>query len=354
MRRPRLVLLKWGDDVIAAHTVRGDEPPPEAFVSETDQNDVTLEVQEVDIDRRDLKLGRKVEAVAVFGLVTSLAFHVTFGGILLVAAVLTGGMSAQEDPTASRLREMTMRLEAQEGDTQQQKEEKTSDKTVEEQAKMEGFTPEEPEPTDIPLPPAASSPTDTNPSDSDRASQSAQKPEVAEKGAPTDKKGKDESPLSVEGADEGEEGSDSVEASTAICAKQTIPRSTAPRCTKTVLATTLSVRPGCYVDTIMKPNDKGTLTYPCEGDGPATLTFNGRSFTGSAIGGKLDVCADTKYEFPPYDNCTWLSAQRVTGAIESGTFRFAYGEAPKRAKGQFCASACNASGVIRIDQSITL
>jgi hypothetical protein len=87
------------------------------------------------------------------------------------------------------------------------------------------------------------------------------------------------------------------------------------------------------------------LTFPCDGNGPATLTFGTRSFAGARTSGDVEVCAGT--QFPWDDGCTWTSAQRVSGSIASGELRFVYGEAPKAGQRR-CMPACGATGTIRI------
>jgi hypothetical protein len=117
-------------------------------------------------------------------------------------------------------------------------------------------------------------------------------------------------------------------------------------CSRTVLVTTLNrSNPVCFVDAVVGVGQTGTLSYPCVGDGPATISFGTRSFTGADIGNVVDVCTGT--EFPWSDGCMWTSAQRVTGALDSGTLTFTYGEAPKAGQ-TGCTWSCSAEGTLTL------
>ena len=110
--------------------------------------------------------------------------------------------------------------------------------------------------------------------------------------------------------------------------------------------TSLEVPSSCFVDTVMKIGQTGTLTFPCEGDGEARLAFGTKSFAGASIGGRFDMCTGTEYPF--VDGCRWTSAQRVTGRLGAQDLAFKYGEAPKVGTQKQCAAACSASGTVHV------
>ena len=114
-------------------------------------------------------------------------------------------------------------------------------------------------------------------------------------------------------------------------------------CSRSVLVTSLTrSSPSCFTDNVVAAGQKGTLTFPCEGDGPAVLQVGSSSFEGVESDGHVDVCTGTR--FPWADGCTWTSAQRVSGDVKTGEFVFTYGEAPMA--GRSCAPACSATGTV--------
>ena len=134
----------------------------------------------------------------------------------------------------------------------------------------------------------------------------------------------------------------------AVCAPPHARTSSGPMCSRTVVVESITrSSPSCFTDDAITVGERGTLTYPCSSDGPATLTFDSASFAGAESDGKLSVCTGT--QFPWSDGCTWTSAQTVTGSIARGTLRFTYGEAPK-APASTCASACTATGSLRVER----
>jgi hypothetical protein len=104
--------------------------------------------------------------------------------------------------------------------------------------------------------------------------------------------------------------------------------------------------PVCYVDTIAKSGDPGTLTYPCSGDGAARIEFSGGTLEGEVKGGILSTCTGT--EFPWSDGCDWTSAQHASGPVPKGPFRFDYAEAPKPGQSG-CTWSCSATGTIVVE-----
>ena len=144
----------------------------------------------------------------------------------------------------------------------------------------------------------------------------------------------------------GAAGHDTVSTAPSVCTPPKTGASRGPRCQRNVVVTSLTKRPSCFVDTVVQNGQEGTLAFPCDGDGEATLTFGNKSFKGADVGGKIDVCTGTEYPFS--DGCTWTSAQHVSGSIASGKLQFTYGEAPKPGQSQ-CAMACESTATVRIE-----
>jgi hypothetical protein len=120
-------------------------------------------------------------------------------------------------------------------------------------------------------------------------------------------------------------------------------------CSETVRVTSLTrSSPSCFTDNVVNVGQVGTLSFPCAGDGEATLRFGALAFEGAEIDGRASVCTGT--QFPWSDGCTWTSAQRVSGDVRSGALRFDYGEAPKAGE-RGCMSACSATGTLAVDRT---
>lgn len=100
----------------------------------------------------------------------------------------------------------------------------------------------------------------------------------------------------------------------------------------------------CYVDLIVHEGDEGTALFDCDGGGWAEAHFAGGTFTGAIQNGEVDLCSGTT--FPWSDGCTWASAQRISGNLESKTLTFTYDEQPIAGTG--CESACSATGTVLV------
>jgi hypothetical protein len=97
----------------------------------------------------------------------------------------------------------------------------------------------------------------------------------------------------------------------------------------------------CFLDLALATGADGALTVFCRG-GYSSADFGKGLFEGNFTGGFVEVCRGTTFKYN--DGCTWVSAQRISGTLASGTLTFEYGEAP--ITGSPCASACTATGVI--------
>lgn len=102
--------------------------------------------------------------------------------------------------------------------------------------------------------------------------------------------------------------------------------------------------PTCFVDEVVSHNNPGSLVYRCRG-GEASATFGAHTFTGSYMGGTLDVRLTTTFHFS--DGCDWVSTQRIFGDPHAPTLQYDYQEAI--APGQRgCANACGATATVSV------
>jgi hypothetical protein len=119
-------------------------------------------------------------------------------------------------------------------------------------------------------------------------------------------------------------------------------------CTKGVVVESVNIPPGCLHDMVVSVGRRGTLTYPCDGDGPASVTFGARTMKGAMNGDRVDACIGTEYRVPNTDDCAWQSAQRLRGTLAAGQLHYTYGEAPKSGQGG-CWPPCNTSATVRVE-----
>lgn len=293
MSRPLLVLVRWHGDVVATYDAVAPAAP---LVSACDG--VCVEVYDVGAERASLRLSPGVDLRPIAGFLASAGLHAVLAVAVFLTLTSRGAEAIKADQAnqqGATLRDYLTRIAANEN---------TSDTPKDER------------------PPAAAD------------EQEKPAPPPTEEAAPSDV------------VAHGSAGSDTVSTSPSICAPPKGGTGHGPKCQRSVVLTRVSTRPSCFVDTVAKAGDTGTLTFPCDGDGEATLTFGARSFAGAAVGGKVNVCTGTEY--PWNDGCTWTSAQRVTGSIASGTLTFTYGEAPRPGQ-ESCARACEATGTVRVE-----
>lgn len=291
MQRPLLVLVRWKGDVVATYDA---VPRAARLVSGCDG--VCVEVYDVGVERAALRLRPSLDLRPIAGFLASAALHAVLGAAAFLA--LTSRTpeqikSDQMNEQGATVHDYLTRIAANENATERPKDERTPS-AIDEQAKPE--------------------------------------PPTVETAA-------------AEVVAHGSAGRDTVSTSPSVCTPPKGGAGSGPKCKRRVVINAITTRLSCFVDTVAKDGQEGTLTFPCSGDGEATLTFGTRSFSGSEVGGQINVCTGTEYPFG--DGCTWTSAQRVTGSIASGTLRFTYGEAPRPGQHN-CASACEAHGTVRI------
>ena len=297
MRSPLLVLVRWRGDIVATYDA---VPPAAPLVSESDG--VSVEVYDVGVERAALSLRPRVDWRPIAGVAASIALHVgvvvtMFLLLRLKDRIIEIAADHAGNEQAAVVQDPVLRIAANESPA----------------AKPEEARPPQPsEPLARPEPP------------------------------------RNEQKQAAAVAAHGSSGHDVISTSRTVCSPpKGLAANTGPTCTRTVTLSSIAKRASCFVDTVAHEGDQGTLTYPCEGDGEATLSFGNRSFSGASLGSgsKVNVCTGTEY--PWSDGCSWTSAQRVTGSVASGTLRFTYGEAPKVGE-QNCASACTATATVRI------
>ncbi|HSO34389.1 MAG TPA: hypothetical protein VLT33_17755 [Labilithrix sp.] len=130
------------------------------------------------------------------------------------------------------------------------------------------------------------------------------------------------------------------------CDRAVTPIASERPCLRTVRVGT--IRPtssSCFVDVIPQEDERGTLTFDCDGGG-ATMTFGKGTFRGSIdAAGNLDLCAGTSFPFS--DGCDWDTAQHITGSRLGSDLVFEYVEQPRPGPG--CLSPCGASGFIHLE-----
>ncbi len=312
-----LVVVRWHGEVIATHDQfpLGIEGAPEG---------VTVEVVDVSAERAGMNLRPAVPVLLLVSLLASVILHAGVGTALVVAANRGGPsgpisseiMPPQNDESAA-VQDPILKVAREEPPPEPPKEK----------------TPE-PEPPKPPDPPKADPP----PPPEDTALAVEDLP-----AAPAEPADIETPPPPAEIAPDGQGGTDDFSASPTTCARAPAAANHGPKCKRSVVFTGLQKSPSCYVDTVAHEGQAGVLTFPCSGDGEASLRFGKKTFIGAVVNGKVDVCTGTEYLFS--DHCKWTSAQRVTGTVGNGDLRFTYGEAPKPGQ-QSCAAACGATASI--------
>lgn len=325
MRTSLLVLVRWRGDVIATHNVEQGRSVQsldflEGFASTPD---VRVEMYDVTAERAALgrRFAPKLDLRAAYAFLVSGMLHAEVAAIVLLTLFLRQeGVQIEADDANRKAAtvQADMQVAADEG----------ADAGAIDPPKNQEAT-------------ADPKPEDVAPAEDDRPAP----PEMADESASTEPQG---APAQEEGSEApGSGGTDSLTASPATCVKVHVPKAQGKMCTRTVVVSRIEVSAGCFVDTIMHSGQTGTLTFPCEGDGEARLTFGKKSFAGASLGGKLDMCAGTEYPFS--DGCRWTSAQRVTGRLATRSLSFNYGEAPKVGQSaRSCASACSATATVSL------
>jgi hypothetical protein len=295
----RLLLVKWYGDVIAMQTVRAGQAVDRSV--EELGNGVGVEVVEVPYTRSSLGIGGAFDVMPLVTLAGSIAAHVA---IALLFRTMAGSPADEAREREAMLLAYTLRTQEVEPQPQPQ-----VSKAMNESADVEEVPAYDVGTKAVPLP---SSLPPTPPPPARRASPA-------------------------------------TETAAAVCTHPPAPTASGPLCTRRVVVASISrSSPSCFTDTVIEDGQQGTVTLPCEGDGPVTLRFGAAVFTGSQIGGSLEACDGTEFDWS--DGCSWTSAQRVRGKVGSGELTFSYGEAPKAGQ-QHCAWACTATASVRVEGS---
>lgn len=111
-------------------------------------------------------------------------------------------------------------------------------------------------------------------------------------------------------------------------------------CQLTLSVGRIQARAGCQIDERVS-GQTAVMTYPCDG-GAATAAFGTSVFTGSVVGGEVDVAIETTFPFS--DGCQWRSKQRIAGTL-GAPLVYTYDESPEPGQGR-CAPGCTASGSV--------
>lgn len=311
-----LVVVRWHGEIIGtkdSFPLGFQGPPPEG---------VTIEAIDVSAEKQGLNLRPAIPVLLVGGIVASVILHAVFGASVIVAAWFappqraSGGiMPPQNDQSGEE--SPILKVAANDPAPEPPKE----------------VVPPKPEPPPPPpKPPVAEKPPEEIPALVDEQA-SSPPPSLPEEPPPSE--------IVTDGAN----GSDDITAGPTACKRPPVAANKGPTCRRNVVFKGLQKSPSCYVDTVAQEGQAGVLTYPCNGDGAATLRFGSKSFHGAVVGGKVDVCTGTEYLFS--DQCKWTSAQRVSGSVGNGELQFTYGEAPKPGQHN-CAMKCGATATISV------
>ncbi len=322
MRSLRLILVRWRGDVIGAYTERaGEVDGPATRLAGC--AGVELEIQEVSGLGRPFARRRVIDEGVAIGIALALALHFLVGlGVLGASLHWRAPTGEQEDnERAAMIRDYLTRISANDGNESR---DEHRDAPADENS---------PVVPDTPVPPAASAIATETP-----------KPKLR---PPTRTVASGPAATSRTSA-QGSGGTSDVSTSPAVCAAPKSPATHVAMCTRSVVVTSLSVEPGCFTDTVVSKGQRGTLTFACDGDGPATAVFGPHSFTGVVHEGSLDTCTGTEY--PWSDGCRWTSAQHLSGSVSSGSLSFVYGEAPKAGPHPPCLPACWARGTVDVER----
>jgi hypothetical protein len=320
MRSLRLILVRWRGDVIGAYTERaGDVGGPATRLAACEG--VALEIHEVSGGRGPFAARRLLDGDVAVGVALALALHFLAGMALLGASLHWGTPSPeqQDEERAATIRDTLTRIAANDG---VQSRDEHRDVPADDDSR---HTP------DTPVAQAAAATETPRPAPRPVSTAAASGPRASSRSAA-----------------QGSGGTSDVSTSPAVCAAPRSSATGAAMCTRSVVVASLTRESGCFVDTVVSEGQRGTLTYACDGDGPATAVFGAHSFTGVVHDGGLDACTGTEY--PWSDGCRWTSAQHLSGSVSGGTLAFAYGEAPKAGPHPTCLPACWARGTITVER----
>lgn len=110
----------------------------------------------------------------------------------------------------------------------------------------------------------------------------------------------------------------------------------------------------CIYNTTVEASSPATLFVPCEGDGPAHVTFGDQTFTGTLTAGQIALDnVDTYTVMVPNTgtSCEYTSSQAIDGALASGTLAYTYTEVLSPGQSAICrftTLACYQSGPVSV------
>ena len=117
------------------------------------------------------------------------------------------------------------------------------------------------------------------------------------------------------------------------------------RCpTRAKASTVITSAADCWVDEKIS-GKRGVLKYTCGKDGPASISFGGKVFSGRARKGWMDIHLRTTFNWQ--DGCKWETIQRIQGKLSGGTLSYSYTERPLKGQ-RGCFNPCSASASIKV------
>jgi hypothetical protein len=124
-----------------------------------------------------------------------------------------------------------------------------------------------------------------------------------------------------------------------------VPLGRGPHCVAALFVTSVTRSSSvCFVDLALRESQTARLEYDCGGGGARLVAPDGRAFSGTFDGSRVEVCFGTEFDW--MDDCRWSSAQRITGNVAEGMLEMTYTEAP--IAGINCFMPCSAVGDIRV------
>jgi len=115
-------------------------------------------------------------------------------------------------------------------------------------------------------------------------------------------------------------------------------------CTLAVDASPTIVPPSCFIDDRMG-GKRGTLLYPCDGDGEAKLVLGDMSIPAVVQDGELSATVTTEFDWQ--DGCHWRTFQSARGSVAGKVLVVEYREASDPAP-QPCFPPCEGHGEMHL------
>lgn len=129
----------------------------------------------------------------------------------------------------------------------------------------------------------------------------------------------------------------------------------AERCSLTLTVGELQKSsPGCFLDAKVI-NVRGTLDYPCRGNGPAAADFGDDHYDGRLDDGRLALVRTTELDWE--DGCRWGTRAALEGALAQGkppdAHAVTWTYADRVVSGAGCSGICRAHGPVALSTRAT-